>query len=93
MKKIDWRRNDVLLQGAGFTGDEFKRFTSAMAMKLIDNRHKGNGWKTDYLKTLELRLCEEVGEYLVNREPDELLDIANFCLMIYLRKVSEEPNQ
>ena len=78
-----------LLEGAGFKEHEFKTFTSAMARKLVENRHKGDSWRRDNLKQLELRVCEELAEYLVKREPDELLDVANFCLMIYLRKQEE----
>ncbi len=75
-----------LLEAAGFTEIEFKKFTSAMRTYLIKNMHKGRSWKTDDTDTfLHGKLIEEVGEYLGSKDYKELPDIANICLMLYLR--------
>ncbi len=75
----------TLLEGAGFKDYEFKKFTSAMIKKLVDNRHKGDSWKKDSIDSLVLRICEELGEFLSSKDAEELPDVANMCLMVYLR--------
>ena len=66
-----------------------KDFALVMESILKENDHKG-GWEWDTPQQLMTRLDEEVGElhqafrdndpYLVQKE---LVDVANFCMMIY----------
>ena len=78
-----------------------KTFAEAMEATLVENDHKG-GWSEDKcsLEYLEYRLIEEVGEYFAirakggvesyfNVEP-ELVDIANFAMMLYHRMLNNE---
>lgn len=69
-----------------------KRFANAMERVLLVNDYKG-GWSEDNcsIEYLEARLIEEVGEYFGDKandafEFDELVDIANFAMMIWDRK-------
>jgi len=61
-------------------------FSKAMERKLVVNDHKG-GWDERHCSVgyLEDRLIQELGEYFKNRDVTELPDIANFCMMIYMR--------
>ena len=76
-------------------------FAEAMEARLKENDHKG-GWGEDKcsLEYLEYRLVEEMGEYFAQRakggmvsyfniEP-ELVDIANFAMMLYHRMLDNE---
>ena len=47
---------------------------------------KGDTWKYCKLGFLEGKLQEEVNEYQNSEDPDELIDIANICMMIYNRR-------
>lgn len=71
-------------------------FATAMEHRLRDNDHKG-GWgvgqcSEEYLND---RLVEELGEYFAikndkraSQDLDELVDIANFAMMIYQRRLN-----
>lgn len=70
-------------------------FAKAMDEVLCENDHKG-GWRDCDIEYLRHRLIEEVGEYFAllscskeawSREKDkkELLDVANFVLMLWGR--------
>ena len=53
----------------------------------LENDHKG-GWTHTPLKYLHNRLLQEIGEYFGNEaegnyDEDELVDIANFAMMIW----------
>jgi len=76
-------------------------FAKAMEAKLETNDHKG-GWGEDKcsIEYLEYRLMEEIGEYFAirakggvksyfNVEP-ELVDVANFAMMLYQRMLGNE---
>ena len=76
---------NILLEESGFTQTEFHKFTSAMARELLENSHKGGSWRKDSVDSLVLRICEELGEFLTTKDPNELPDVANMCLMVYLR--------
>ena len=76
-------------------------FAVGMEMQLRDNDHKG-GWGEDKcsIEYLEYRLMEEIGEYFAIRAKGgmesyfgvetELLDIANFSMMLYQRMIGNE---
>ncbi len=83
---------------------EVQKFAGEMERVLKENDHRG-GWGKDKcsIKYLEYRLVEEVGEYFKlgaeeasTGEPNdreskkELVDIANFCLMLHERLGEEE---
>jgi|SRR3972149_2809498 len=77
---------------------EVLRFASFMEDVLKLNDYKG-GWQTCTIRYLQARLVEELGEYfrLIARDIDsrdisdkvlerkELIDIANFCMMLWDR--------
>ena len=72
-----------------------KQFADTMERVLKENDYKG-GWSKDNcsVEYLERRLIEEIGEYfryIVNNEfeSDELVDIANFAMMIWDRRTQE----
>ena len=82
--------------------DEFHRpavqtFSTAMEHRLRENDHKG-GWgisdcTEEYLND---RLVEELGEYFAvkgclraSQDLDELVDVANFAMMIFQRRLTE----
>jgi hypothetical protein len=78
-----------------------EEFAEAMESRLKANDHKG-GWGEDKceLEYLEYRLLEETGEYFAQRakggmaqyfniEP-ELVDIANFAMMLYHRHLDNK---
>jgi len=70
---------------------EVARFAREMERVLRRNDHKG-GWEDCDLEYLESRLTEEIEEYK-DVEPDktyfnaikqeEIIDVANFCMMIF----------
>lgn len=76
---------------------EVREFAESMEAILGENDYKG-GWDKDScsLEYLEARLVEEIGEYfrIVATDPNrsgggkELVDVANFCMMIYGRIVT-----
>lgn len=72
-------------------------FAKAMDVIPCENDYKG-GWKKCPMEYLRNRLIEEVGEYFawvngedgwkeekINRQKKELIDIANFVLMLWDR--------
>ena len=63
-------------------------FGQAMDDKMAASGH--SGWEETTIEYLERRLCEEMAEYLsvragfhVGTPTGELLDIANFCMMLW----------
>ena len=58
-------------------------FANAMELKLKVNDYKG-GWQPERcsIAYLKGRLKQEIHEYETSSDPRELLDIANFCMMI-----------
>lgn len=66
-------------------------FAEAMEGILRQNDYKG-GWSADMcaIGYLEDRLVQEVGEYFGNRGIKELLDIANFAMMIWSRLLRKQ---
>jgi len=75
-----------------------KQFADEMERVLKENDYKG-GWGIENcsIQYLEQRLIEEIGEYfgdIANNsfEPDELIDIANFCAMIWDRRTGNVHN-
>ena len=58
-------------------------FSEEMERVLKRNDWKG-GWESSTQQDLEDKLAEEIREYFEDgRDPEELLDIANFCMMLY----------
>ena len=79
-----------IIEQAGFTEYEIKKFTSAMRCKLLNNASKGDSWKTCDFGFLERKLVEEFSEFMSIRnrsikDREELVDIANICMMLFLR--------
>ena len=69
-------------------------FAKAMDEVLTKNDHKG-GWQDCGIQYLRHRLVEEINEYFAlaskpdstpQRQQKELLDIANFCMMLWDRE-------
>jgi len=63
----------------------------ASEMDRILDRHKRKGsWAPEdcNVSSLERELVTEVGEYFESGEPDELVDIANLCMMVWSRKTN-----
>ena len=80
-----------VIEMAGFKENEIKRFTASMRKKLLDNQRKGRSWlEDDSDDFLEKKLHEEVAEWVLckNKFKDryELADIANICMMLFLRQ-------
>ena len=67
--------------------EEERKFAEAMEEVLRLNDYKP-GWDKCSMEYLELRLVEEFGEYLssVMLQPKEIIDVANFAMMIWCRK-------
>lgn len=65
-----------------------RTFAKAMEAKLKLNDHKG-GWTPENCteEYLDERLIQEVREYTQSADPGELVDIANFCMMLYSRRL------
>jgi len=61
-------------------------FGEAMEEKLVANDYKG-GWSPQQcsLEFLTGKLLEEVGEFLKDKDPGELPDIANMAMMLWQR--------
>lgn len=71
--------------GCGISELELGKFVVGMRQKLFLNRCKGDNWKYCPSEFLVGKLLEETGEFLKDKNPEELLDIATVCLMLYLR--------
>ncbi len=73
---------------------QVRAFAEEMEQILRENDHKG-GWQDCDVKYLQARLIEEVGEYFAlvakgsmargKSFQKELIDIANFCMMLWDR--------
>lgn len=64
----------------------------ATEMEATMNKHKeekGDSWKTCSMNFLERKLEEEMDEYVSSRDPRELPDIGNCCMMLYNRKTRD----
>jgi len=80
--------------------EDFKPFFDAMIAKMKDHDHnKGNSWKRGerYMAyNLRTKLWEEFTECIEfndiedTRKPDEFVDLANVCAMIYLRSLESK---
>jgi hypothetical protein len=78
---------NMLLERSGFQLYEFQAFTSHMARTLLKHSEKGRSWETCKHSYLVQKLLDEVNEYIKGRhDKEELIDIANMCLMLYLRE-------
>ena len=65
----------------------FFKFFSFMSNKYLKKvKDYGHTWTDCDLNFLENRLRQEMDEYRSNSDPEELIDIANVCCMLYLRK-------
>lgn len=83
------RKDSNIMLQAGFKDYELAEFIAAMKRKLIMNSHKGDSWRTCPIQYLNGKLLEELSEYLKKNDPFELEDVANICLMLYLRLMHE----
>ena len=75
------------------TEEGLKAFFNAMKLKLDLNQEvKGDSWAVCDIKFLENKLFEEIKEYLKeskhNKKSQELVDIANVCMMLYHRHLN-----
>lgn len=62
-------------------------FASFMDSVLNRNqKEKGDSWKTISIDDLDMKLQEEISEYNQSKDKSELVDIANVCMMLFLRK-------
>lgn len=68
--------------------EEFAKFFKAMSAKMLQKRVvKGDTWKTFCsVGYLHCKLMEEVSEYFDSLDETELLDVANYCAMLWCRK-------
>ncbi len=64
------------------------RFARAMEEVLRRNDYK-DGWDNCSDHYLNERLNEEVKEYNKAHEPEEVIDVANFCMMIWDNRMSK----
>jgi hypothetical protein len=64
---------------------EIMEFAEEMEKKMASHdRERGESWKQCSLEYLRARLSEEVIEsYVPNADPREVIDVANFCMMIF----------
>lgn len=64
-----------------------KKFAGAMELKLQRNDHKG-GWGKGLctISYLRDRLIDELDEYIHTLDDTELVDIANFAMMLWNRQ-------
>jgi len=66
---------------------EVTHFASQMERVLKKHdKTKGDSWKEMPYRTLRVLLDKEVEEYVGSRSPEELVDIANLCMMLYYRE-------
>ena len=80
--------------------EDFEPFFNAMIEKMQEHDHnKGDSWKKSEkymaynLRTKfweEFTECIEFNEIENTRKPDEFVDLANICAMIYLRAVTKD---
>jgi predicted house-cleaning noncanonical NTP pyrophosphatase (MazG superfamily) len=71
--------------------DEIDGFVKKMEEKYNAKLFEyGTSWKTCEIKYLEEKLLGEVMEYLRSGDKAELVDLANICWMIDVRKGLEE---
>lgn len=81
---------------------EVKDFAEAMEMVLKENDGKRN-WKDCSREYHESRLIEETGEYFhlkshdlitsdISKAQKEIVDIANFCMMVFDKLETEKQN-
>ena len=69
------------------TDKGFDGFIEKMKLKLdLNQEEKGDSWTTLDIDFLENKLLEEIDEYLDERrhgrKSEELIDIANICMML-----------
>jgi hypothetical protein len=74
------------------TEQALKEFTEAMKLTLDEHQNKkGDSWNCCDLRFLENKLIEEINEYHEEKKPlakaEELVDIANICMMLYIRHI------
>jgi predicted house-cleaning noncanonical NTP pyrophosphatase (MazG superfamily) len=65
-------------------------FYAQMIQKIQQNEvEKRDSWVRCDLKSLEFALSEEIREYNESEKIEELVDIANICMMLYNRKKTD----
>lgn len=74
------------------TEEGFTEFVKKMKLTLDKHQEeKGDSWVTCDLEYLEKGLMDEIGEYELAERPlhkaEELVDIANICMMLFHRHV------
>ena len=72
--------------------DSVRKFAIEMERVLKANDYK-RGWRGETLEYLERRLKEEFHEHIFSTDKDELVDIANFCMMIFEKLQGELPKE
>ena len=67
-------------------------FAIKMTERLDESAHSGkHGWQhmdEVALNDLEVNLMDNVEEYINEKDTDELINIANYCMMLYHRRTS-----
>lgn len=67
--------------------DGMQTFYAQMIRKiLINDSEKTDSWLSCDMEYLEYTLMGEIEEYNESGDKDELIDIANMCMMLYNRK-------
>lgn len=76
-----------------------QRFAWAMEMVLRENDHKGESWRTCKIDHLHAKAIEEALEYVRDLNyyragrTQELIDLANILMFIWLRGNSNQPKK
>lgn len=77
----------VQLKGTDAPRSEIQEFAEAMELMMrFHDPKKGDSWRHCLIGFLESKLLEEVNEYMESKETSELLDVANICMMLYMRR-------
>ena len=71
------------------TKKDYMNIFEAMEGKLRENDHKG-GWENCKESYLTNRLYEEIEEFFDTKDVNELIDVANFAMMIWDNRQRKE---
>ena len=70
--------------------EDFERFIKKMkeGIALHDGVY-GDSWKNQEIIQLENKLLTKYNEYKLTRSPNKLISMANFAMLLYLRRLEE----
>jgi len=86
-ENLHYRRSLIMFDQSGKTiRPELTEFAIAMEMVLRkhDNKKKDT-WKKIPEENLRLMLMTEVYEFIDSKDKNELIDVANICMMLFMR--------